>query len=69
VQRIEGERCLRTNAGVLKACKGAGDQVSGKRTRDRSSLLPLLRLRPSLHGLHLHRPRLPTIFNLVCVAL
>jgi hypothetical protein len=57
VQRIEGERCLRTNAGDLKACTGAGDQVSGKRTRDHSSLLPLLRLCPCLHRLHLHRPR------------
>jgi hypothetical protein len=69
MQRIEGERCLRTNAGDLKVCTGAGDQVSGKRTRDRSSLLPLLRLRPHLHRLYLHRPRLPTVTNLACVAL
>jgi hypothetical protein len=42
VQWIEGEQCLPTNTGDLKACMGASDQVSGKRTRDRSSLLPLL---------------------------
>jgi hypothetical protein len=41
MQRIEGEWCLQTNAGDLETCMGAGDQVSGKHTRGRLSLLPL----------------------------
>jgi hypothetical protein len=72
-QRIEGERCLRTNAGDLGSVLTTArhcflttllsdfvhvyiDYISTYT----SSLLSLLRLRPSLHQLHLHRSVTPS---------